>query len=164
MNRLDHFVWVVEPENIKKYVDQLSDLFEIKFDFRDGPRSDGTPLQTYVCWDAGLEIIAPFADPVAKPIADHPVAQRLAAFLEEKGEGPFGVVIRVPDMQATNERAKKLGWQVDAVAPHLADKATRQAVHAAWTSRILDIQETFLGKFLNTMLIVGEFEYPDDEK
>jgi hypothetical protein len=162
MNRLDHFVWVVHAENIEQYVHELSELFDVEFDYRDGPRSDGTPLQTYVAWDAGLEVIAPFADPDARPIAEHPVARRLAAHLEEHGEGAFGVVVRVPSLAGATDRAARLGWEVDSVAPHLADKSKRMAVHAAWTTKILDIQESFVGKFLNTMLIVGEFEYPGE--
>lgn len=162
MNRVDHFVWVVRAENIKAYVEQFSALFDVEFEFRDGPKNDGSPVQTYVAWDAGLELIAPFPSPDARPVADHPVASALTKHLEEHGEGAFGVVFRVPNLEKAIERARELGYTPSSVAPHLANKEQRMKTHSAWTTKILDIHESFISKFLNTHLILGEFEYPDE--
>lgn len=162
MNRVDHVVWVVRAENIKQYVEEFTALYGVDFDFRDGPRNDRSPVQTYVAWDAGLELIAPFESPDARPIAEHPVASKLAAHLDEHGEGIFGVVFRVPDLEEAVARASALGYAPSSVAPHLADKAARMKTHGAWTKKVLDIHETFISTFLNTHVIFGEFEYPDE--
>ena len=162
MKRIDHFVWVVRPENIKAYVEKLSALFDVQFDFRDGPANDGSPVQTYVSWDAGLELIAPFAHPDARPIAEHAVAREISAHLEEHGEGPFGIVMRVENVAAEVERLRELGYDVSSVAPHLGSKDDRTRVLRAWTDRLLYLEEAFVDDFLKTKLIIGEFEYPDE--
>lgn len=163
MKRIDHFVWVVKPDNIQRYVQQLSALFDVEFDFRDGPANDGSPVQTYVSWDAGLELIAPFPHPDARAIEDHAVAREISAHLEANGEGPFGVVMRVQNIAAERERLRALGYEVSAVAPHLGSNEERTRVLSAWTDRLLQLEEAFVCDFLNTKLIIGELAYPDEQ-
>jgi hypothetical protein len=164
MNRLDHFAWVVRAENIERYVAKVAEVFDREFDHRYGPENDGSPINAYVDWVGGLEVIAPIPNEDGSPFdpTTQPVAHALATHLEEHGEGAFGVIFRVPDLAAAAERLNAIGYDVRTVAPHLANREARLARNASWTKNVIDIDEALVEKFLNTHLIIGAFEYPDE--
>ncbi|MBF6333951.1 hypothetical protein [Nocardia transvalensis] len=144
-NRIDHFVWLVEPENLSRYVKQMSELFETTFD---EVRNESAGARAMVSWDAGLEFVAPYGDLAA--------ADALRAVLAERGEGPFAIVVRVPSIDASSERAAALGWPIDRQSFELtADMSS--------TTKVTSARERVIGSFLNTSLFFAEIEYADVE-
>jgi len=141
-NRIDHLVWVVHPENLDRYVAQLADLFDTKFE-----EMSGESAHFFISWDAGLEIAA--------PSGDGPAGGVLRAHLEKNGEGPFAVVVQVPDIEDASARASKLGWPVD-------QRLLGGQADMTWTSKVTTIRERFIGPFLNTMLLFGQIDYVDN--
>ncbi len=163
MNRIDHFVWVAKAENVTNYVDKLSALFDVEFDHRYGPDFD-SPIDLYVSWQAGLEVVAPIpnADGSAFDPQTQAAAFALAARLAEHGEGPFALVFRVPDLEAATERLRARGHSINSITPKLGSREARIAQNARWTKNVLDIDETFVDSFLGVHLLLGAFQYPDE--
>ncbi|MCM6773085.1 VOC family protein [Nocardia sp. CDC159] len=154
-NRIDHFVWLVEPENLSRYVKQMSELFETTFDEF---RNESGGALVLISWDAGLEFTAPYGD--------SPAANALRAVLAERGEGPCAVVVRVPSVDASSERAAALGWPIDAPQSGYWGELGRQSVeleNMSWTTKVTSMRERVIGSFLNTTLLFGEIEYADVE-
>jgi len=58
-------------------------------------------LRVSVSWDSGLELIA--------PLGEGAYAAPMRAHLDAKGEGVFGLVYRVPDLEAAEARATANG-------------------------------------------------------
>lgn len=147
--RINHFVWLVRPENIAGQVRRLEALLESEFEIMSGPG-----FQAYVNWDARLELLSPTNE-------DSPGAQHLRGLLEERGEGPFALTIRVADIDTAAEHARSVGFPV---GPELtpADPAERLAEIRAFTEKIDDIREIPLGDFLGVGLMLCEIKFADE--
>ncbi|MBF6331104.1 hypothetical protein IU452_21615 [Nocardia transvalensis] len=153
-NRIDHFAWLVELDNLSRYVKQMSELFETTFEeFRNEPGGN----LTMISWDAGLEFAA--------PLGDSPAADALRAMLAERGEGPVGAIVGVPSIDAASERAAELGWPIDGPQPGYWGALGQQSVepNLSWTTKVTSMRERVIGDFLNTTLLFGEIEYADVE-
>ena len=163
MNRLDHVVWVAHAHNVARYADKLATIFDCEFDHRYGPDYD-SPIDLYLSVQAGLELIAPVpnADGTAFDPRKQATAAMLAQHLDERGEGAFSIVFRVPDLKAAADRLNGHGYNVGAVVPGSPDRAARTAAISAWTKNIQDIDERFVGQFLGMNLLIGQFEFPDE--
>src|SRR5208282_1274379 len=101
-NRIDHFVWVVRLENLDGYVKQFSELLGTTFEEFAG----GNGAHIFVSWETGFEFAA--------PTDEGPGGHGLRAHLDAHGEGPFAIVFRVPDIEASSKHATGLGWPVSA--------------------------------------------------
>ncbi len=143
-NRIDHFVWAVRPEYLAGYLAQLSDLFDTEFEEFDGKSG----ARILISWDTGLEF--------AVPSGEGARGDELRAYLDKKGEGPFAIVFRVPDIESASKRAMQLGWPVgdSLLGSEEADRS--------WT-RVTRVREQFVGPFLNTMLLFGQIDYADGD-
>ena len=111
-------------------------------------------VDAYVNWDSGLEFLAP-------AVAEGDQVNDLARILEERGEGPYALVIRVPDLDAGSEQARASGFDV---APEStpADPAQRLAVIRSYTTKLDDIRETHIGGFLGIKLALCEVVYANE--
>lgn len=163
MNRIDHFAWVARAQNIAQYVDRLRLIFDRGFDHRYGP-DYGSPIDMYIDWQGGLEVIAPVPNADGAPFdpRTQATAHKLQAHLDEHGEGPFGLIFRVPDLAAATARLNGLGYDIQDVVPGSPGREARVRSVAQWTKHVIDIDERFVEKFLGTNLLLGAFEYPDE--
>ena len=101
IQRIDHIVMVAEPENVESAAKTYAKLFDIEWE---GPfDAEEVGLRCYVCWDAGLELVAPF---------DKSKMPDMAAFLATHGEGIYRVVFGVSDREAALARAESMGLEV----------------------------------------------------
>ena len=150
MKRINHFAWLARRENAEQYVRQLEALLETKFELMSDDNVDA-----YVNWDSRVEVIAPAA-------GSSEGATYLANLLEERGEGPFALAIRVQDLDGETEHARSSGFEVGTeVTP--ADPAARLAVIRSYTTKIDDIRETQIGDFLGTKLVLCQIDYADEK-
>jgi hypothetical protein len=154
LTRIDHFIWVVRPENIRAYVEQAERLFDVEFEHMYGPAVAGTDRDCYVSFDAGLEFMAPLgrADPTSAQFLD---------FLERYGEGPWGFVFGVRDLAGPIARAKSADYPVGKLIQH-DDTSARHAVMRSWTTRVNDAREVYIGRFLGTEIMFGDMRYSGD--
>ncbi len=63
-------------------------------------------LRINLDWERGIEIISPFAGSAA------PVAASVTEFLDQKGDGIYSVVIRVPRAAAAESVAERYGARI----------------------------------------------------
>ena len=154
VGRIDHFVWVVREENLERYVEEASELFGAEFEHMHGPTLAGTDRNCYVSWDAGLEFIAPLG------AADATSAMFLE-YLERHGEGPWGFVFGVRDLNAPTDNARNRGYAVGELVQQ-ADEAVRHEMMARWTNRVDDAREVYIGTFLGTEVMFGDIRYAAD--
>ena len=149
MKRINHFAWLVRRENVAAYVRKFESLLDTEFELVSNEMVDA-----YVNWDSGLEFLAPVE-------SDGGRINPLAKFLDERGEGPYALVIRVPDLDLGSEEARKAGFDV---APEStpADRAQRKAVIDSYTTKLEDIRETHVGGFLGLKLALCELTYTNE--
>lgn len=149
MKRINHFAWLVRAENVAGYVQQLEALLDTKFELTSDESADA-----YVNWDSRLELVAPAA-------GDSAGASYLRGILEQKGESPFALAVRVPDLDGAAEQARSLGFPVGPeITP--ADPAERLAGIRSFTEKVDDIREIPLGAFLGVSLMLCEVEYAEE--
>jgi hypothetical protein len=162
MNRVDHFIWVVRPENIEKYVASLSALLNVEFEHRDGPKIDGSNLDVYLSWDSGLEIVAPLGADNSETgrLKEHPAAKTFFECLEKRGEGPYAIAFRVPNLEMAGDRARKQGRSLQYLQS--SDRDQRVRTHHAWTNKVVDNHEINIGEFVNITILLAQTEYPGD--
>ena len=149
MKRINHFVWLVRAENVGGYVQKLESLLDTKFELTSDESADA-----YVNWDSRLELVAPAG-------GDSPGANHLRGILEQKGEGPFALAIRVPDLDGAAKQARSVGFEV---GPELtpSDPAERLAGIRSFTEKVDDIREIPIGEFLGLSLLLCEVEYAEE--
>lgn len=149
MKRINHFVWLVQAENVAGHVQQLESLLDTKFELTSDESADA-----YVNWDSRLELVAPATGNSAG-------ANYLREVLEQKGEGPFALAVRVPDLKQAAEQARSLGFPVGTeITP--TDPAERLAGIRSFTEKVDDIREIPLGEFLGISLLLCEVEYAEE--
>ncbi|MDB5440576.1 MAG: hypothetical protein JWM33_3003 [Caulobacteraceae bacterium] len=151
--RIDHFAWIVHPENIEKYVKQLSELFKTQFDFLDGSKAG---FVAYVAWNTGLELISPLRDGPGLTGAFY-------NHLQTRGEGPWGLICGVTDIRQSASHAKSLGWPVGDLLQSPND-TERHASVRSWTTAVTDVKELIVGQFLGLNILFGEITYPPASK
>ena len=96
IQRVDHVAIVVYPENVDKYVDQISRVLGVTFDKPTVVESTG--VVAALSWDSGLEILAPLKK-----------EGRFWERLQKHGEGTCIIVFGVADMDAAKQRARDNG-------------------------------------------------------
>jgi hypothetical protein len=154
INRIDHFIWVVRPENIKKYVEQAERLFNIEFEHMHGPTVAGTDRDCYVSFDAGLEFMAPLG-------SGDPTSAQFLRYLDDHGEGPWGFVFGVEELDGPTGRAKAEGYPVGELVQPSEDIQRNRIMHS-WTRRVHDAREVYVGRFLGTEVMFGDMRYNGD--
>ena len=93
---IDHIVIAVR--DIERAAKFFSELFETSFEELEPP--DGGELKTKICSE-GIELISPLT-------AQSPVAK----FLENKGEGLYGISFRVMNVQEAADDVKRKGVRI----------------------------------------------------
>lgn len=99
IQRVDHVVILVKPENLRDYAERIGAIFGITFD---EPIVSASGTMVTFCWDAGLEIIAPTRE-------EGPYWERLKRF----GEGSVSIIFGVADLDEGMRRAKANGGSID---------------------------------------------------
>lgn len=146
MKRINHFAWLVRRDNVAQYVSRLESLLGTEFEHIADDRDEA-----YVNWDSGLEFVVP-VDTGGNG------ADRLTKVLEERGEGPYALVIRVPDLDAGAEQADASSFEVagETTPP---DREARRAFIGSYTKKVVDLREIHIGAFLGIKLALCEIEY-----
>lgn len=151
IKRINHLAWLVESQNVRKYVQQLEDLLGTEFEVTSDESADA-----YVNWDSRLEVVAPAT-------GDSPGAEYLRDILRQRGEGPFALAIRVPDVDAAAEHARSVGFTVGAeLTP--TDPEERIAGIRSFTQKVDDIREVSLGDFLGIGLVLCQVAYAEERE
>ena len=144
VNHVDHVVWITHLNNQAARVQELSKMFKAEFL---GPREfPDMGMCIYVCWESGLEIVAPLNE-------DTPQANQLRKRLEERGEGFLAVVFGVPDIMAAREHVLKLGYTPSDVIEYAGQKP--------WSNKLETFKEVIVTEFLGTLMAFGEITYSD---
>jgi hypothetical protein len=144
INHVDHVLWVSHLKNQEANVARLSELTNQQFD---GPVSrPDVGLRVYLSWEGGLEIVAPLD-------VDTPIANSLRDHLTKKGEGLFGVVFGVPDIDAARARAERLGYKTGELVENLGDEP--------WKDKNVVMKESVVGEFMNSLFVFGEIVFRD---
>jgi hypothetical protein len=159
--RVDHVIWLVKPENVQGYVEHFSELLDVEFDHLDGslapsegPGSHVRGMDIWLSWEAGIELLV--------PNDETPASAYLLSVLNERGEGPYGVVWAVEDLDAALQRLAALGLGGSRRVVQSPVEAERKALLTTWTSRVLDVREANVeANFLSTALLIGQFTYSD---
>jgi methylmalonyl-CoA/ethylmalonyl-CoA epimerase len=98
--RLHHVVFCVEPD----HHDAAADVWRaIGFDFVEIVLDD-VSLRVLLDWSRGIEIISPTTDDAQECAA--------RAFLDEHGEGVYSVIVRVDDIDAAIDCARRHGAEL----------------------------------------------------
>src|SRR5271165_6838000 len=99
ISRVHHLVFAIKPERFRKAIEDFSFVFGTAFY---GPFVHDTRNQVAVSWDAGLELQSP---------VDIEDGSALSKFLKERGEGLYGFIFRVRDLDFSIERLAQAGMQ-----------------------------------------------------
>ena len=102
IQRVDHVIYAVLPENQEAYVQRFSDLCRVKFF---GPNERPNGLRTYMSWRAGINIIAPVSDTL-------PLSVDLRSYIDRRGEGIVGMTFGVADIHEARQHALSLGYEI----------------------------------------------------
>jgi methylmalonyl-CoA epimerase len=90
---------VIAVKDLEMAAKRYSELLDISF-----PHSvtrDDYGMRVMVSWDGGIELISPIDN-----------NSMVARFIEKKGEGLFGVIFRVGDIEESRARAEAKGFRV----------------------------------------------------
>lgn len=101
INRVNHVVIVVYPDNLERAVQSFSQLLDIEMEGPFDSASGGVTV--YIDVSAGIEIVAPYNREIATRHFDH---------LDKHGEGVMTIAFGVADRSAAVARAEKLGYEV----------------------------------------------------
>ena len=100
INHIDHVGIIVYPENVDKYVTQLSNVLNIRFE--EPIVNDELGTIAVLSWGSGLEIMAPLRQ-------KGPHWDKLQRF----GEGTCTIIFGVKDIDAAIDRARANGADLD---------------------------------------------------
>ena len=103
--KLHHVVYCVRAENQERAADLWRD---IGMTFQEVPLAD-EGIRVLLDWSAGIEIVAPI-------LPEGSETARFRAFLDERGEGVYSVVVRTTDVSGL----------IEGLAPHGASVRYRQ--------------------------------------
>ena len=152
-NRIDHIVHAVRRENLDEYVRRAAALFHADFEFLHGPDITGIGLDSYISWETGLDYVSPLD-------SDAPLSRSVQDFLDQKGEGVWGIVIGVEEIEASVVAANTLGYP-DAAVSLALDPEARRARARTWTRKVSDLQQVWIGAFAGTQVYLSEIHYAD---
>jgi hypothetical protein len=141
-NHIDHAVWISRVENIEKNVAALEKVTNVKLTRFD--RQD-MGFVMYLCWEAGLEVVAPMAKRTD-------FNQALYDRLETQGEGLLGVVFGVKDLDKHRARLEALGI---GLGPLMDDHPD-----SPWHDKLV-LRERAAPTFMNGWFILGDIDYAD---
>jgi hypothetical protein len=143
INHVDHVAWISNIDTIDRNVEKLSRLFEVEFV---GPRrSEELGFTMYLCWEAGLEMIAPHPQRTEFNRSMH-------EHLEARGEGPYAIIFGVRDL------AKKRVWLDE--RGYAPSEAWGDDPSSPWSHK-LKLKELDGGYHVNTRIIFSEIDYAD---
>jgi len=142
INHIDHVAWISRLENIEVNVDKLEQLSEVKL-----ARFVHTDMGfvVYANWEAGLEVIAPTAEPTEfnKALRDR---------LETNGEGVIAVVYGIQDLEKRKAQLEKCGHTV---GPLMTDHP-----QSPWHHKLI-LRERLAGDFLGSWFMLGDIDYAE---
>jgi hypothetical protein len=99
VNRVSHVVYCLRPENLDGAVAFLSEALGATFEDSSRPELG---LRIMISLESGLELIAPAPDL-------GPVPERFTTFLDQRGEGVYGIVYGVRDLDEVAAKADHFG-------------------------------------------------------
>ena len=142
INHVDHVAWVSRTETLESNVAHLEKLAGVKltrFERKD------MGLIMYISWEAGLEILAPSAQPTQ-------FNQPLRDWLETRGEGVMFVIFGVKQLEQHKARLEALGLEVGALMDDHPD--------SPWHDKLV-LRERAAGMVMNSCLVLGDIDYAD---
>ena len=144
-NRLDHVAWVCFASNFERNIELLSKLGGRPLD---GPHDKPEiGIRIAISWETGLEVIAPI------PGSEAPAACGANRILE-RGEGIYGILFGVADMEVALERARSAGYTPGDLIRGGGDP------HVPWAGKYKTLLESNIGKVMNTDFMYCFAEYP----
>ena len=142
INRVDHIIWICRIENIKQHVAEMEKVSGVKFQTF---TSEKWGLEIHLSWEAGLEVVAPL--PQRNDFnAEH------QDWLEANGEGVFGIVFGVRNLEETKARLASQGVEL---GPLLTASAT-----APWANKV-KVREAKGPDVINTQFSFGQIDFAD---
>jgi hypothetical protein len=141
IDHVDHVAWICRQENLDRCVETMSKLCNI--DFGEPLVHEEFGLTIFLSWKAGLEIVSPHAQVTT-------YNKLLHERLDNRGEGMWGVIFGVENLEAARERARLLGYQPTPIVS--------EALNTPWAGKV-NVQESRATEFLGTWLIFGETGY-----
>lgn len=144
LNHVDHVAWICQPENLEPTVKSLSLLCDI--DFGEPAVREDLGLTIYLSWESGLEVVAPHANLT-------PYNKLLHERLNTRGEGMWGIVFGVENLEDARERASSLGYTPSPVVG--------ESPFSPWASKVTSVRESRATEILGTWIIFGEITYPE---
>lgn len=144
IDHVDHVAWICRMENLEQKVAELAALCAV--DFGEPAVNADLGLTIYLSWEAGLEVVAPHAEVT-------PYNRLLHERLERNGEGMWGVIFGVEDLEVARERARQLGYTPTPVVGESPD--------SPWADKVSKVRESRATEFLGTWMIFGEIAYPE---
>lgn len=143
INHVDHILWLSHYTNQERYARQLSALCGVELQGPNVRHDLGTC--NWVSWEGGLEVVAPLDG------VETPFNKLFHDTLAQRGEGLFGVVFGVPDMEEARARARELGYTPSELLGPNGNEP--------WAGKTVKMQESVVGTVLNSLLVFGEIEY-----
>ena len=98
VQRIDHFAWIVRPENYEACKAKLTAVLGLNFVDYENP---DLAIKIALDWDAGIEILSPTD-----------MNSHHGRLLEAKGEGMNSLIFGVEDLDAALDRAVAAGAKV----------------------------------------------------
>lgn len=144
-NRLDHVAWVCFPESFARNIELLSELGGTPLD---GPHDKPEiGIRIAISWETGLELISPIrGSEGAGAVAANQILAR--------GEGIYGVLFGVDDMEAALSRARLAGYTPGTLIRGGLDP------NVPWAGKYTTFLESHIGKIMNTDFMYCFVEYP----
>ena len=144
-NRLDHLAWVCFPESFGRNIELLSELGGTPLD---GPHDKPEiGIRIAISWETGLELISPIrGSEGAGAVAANQILAR--------GEGIFGVLFGVDDMEAALSRARLAGYTPGTLIRGGLDP------NVPWAGKYTTFLESHIGKIMDTDFMYCLVEYP----
>ena len=142
VNRVDHVAWICHYDNVVNYAAELSKVLDTPLERLDRPELG---IVLYHNLEAGLEVFSPCPEVTNLNRSFH---ERL----KTRGEGLFGIVFGVKDLDGHKARLEGLGYKVGS----LIDQS-----HASWRDK-LTLRQRMGPDVINSMIVFGENDYSDD--
>lgn len=143
VNHVDHVTWISRLETLDENVAQLEAVTGgnlIRF------ARDDMGFVMCIDWDAGLEVVAPYAERT-------PFNEALHDRLAKQGEGVLGIVFGVEDLEKHKEMLEAKGMEV---GPLMDDLPT-----SPWHHRLV-LRERTAPEAINSWMVLGQIDYQDD--